>query len=145
MLKDHRRLATRVEHALALPPGPERDTAMHEARKAAKRARYAGEAARPALGKPAKRFAKRVKALQSLLGDHQDSVVAREALRTLGIQSHAAGETAFTWGAPVRPGGGRGRGEGARTARGLGPRGRPRTEGGSEAPVSGVRWMVTPS
>lgn len=98
VLKDHRRLATRVEHALALPPGPERDTAMHEARKAAKRARYAGEAARPALGKPAKRFAKRVKALQSLLGDHQDSVVAREALRTLGIQSHAAGETAFTWG-----------------------------------------------
>ncbi len=48
-------------------------------------------------------------------------------------------------GAPVRPGGGRGRGEGARTARGLGPRGRPRTEGGSEAPVSGVRWMVTPA
>ncbi|MFH9609061.1 CHAD domain-containing protein [Streptomyces sp. NPDC017448] len=96
--KDHKRLAARVEHALALPPGPERDTALHEARKAAKRARYAGEAARPALGKPARRFAKRVKAVQSLLGDHQDSVVAREALRTLGIQAHAAGETAFTWG-----------------------------------------------
>lgn len=98
VLKDYGRLATRVGHALALPPGPERDTALHEARKAAKRARYAGEAARPALGKPAKRFAKRVKAVQSLLGDHQDSVVAREALRTLAIQSHAAGETAFSWG-----------------------------------------------
>ncbi|MFE7478961.1 CHAD domain-containing protein [Streptomyces sp. NPDC057552] len=98
VLKDYRKLARRMDHALEQPPGPGRDEAMHEARKAAKRTRYAGEAARPALGKPAKRFAKRVKAVQSLLGDHQDSVVAREALRTLAVQSHAAGETAFTWG-----------------------------------------------
>ncbi|MBT1103149.1 CYTH and CHAD domain-containing protein [Streptomyces sp. Tu10] len=98
VLKDYERLATRVGHALGQPPGPERDAALHEARKAAKRARYAGEAARPALGKPAKRFTKRVKAVQTVLGDHQDSVVAREALRMLAIQSHAAGETAFTWG-----------------------------------------------
>ncbi|NEB75873.1 CHAD domain-containing protein, partial [Streptomyces sp. SID14478] len=84
--------------ALALAPGTERDLALHEARKAAKRARYAGEAARPALGKPAKKFAKRMKRVQSLLGEHQDSVVAREALRGIGIQAHAAGETAFTWG-----------------------------------------------
>lgn len=98
VLKDYRRLATRVEHALALPPGVRRDVAMHEARKAAKRARYAGEAATPALGKPAKKFAKQMKAVQSVLGDHQDSVVAREALRTLAIQAHLAGETAFTWG-----------------------------------------------
>ncbi|WP_097866909.1 CYTH and CHAD domain-containing protein [Streptomyces sp. rh34] len=98
VLKDYKKLARRMSHALEQPPGPGRDTAMHEARKAAKRARYAGETARPALGKPAKRFAKRVKAVQSVLGDHQDSVVAREALRMLAIQSHAAGETAFTWG-----------------------------------------------
>ncbi|MEU3265649.1 CYTH and CHAD domain-containing protein [Streptomyces bacillaris] len=98
VLKDYERLARRMDHALEHPPGPERDTAMHEARKAAKRARYAGEAARPALGRPAKRFAKRMKAVQSLLGDHQDSVVAREALRTLAVQAHAAGETTFTWG-----------------------------------------------
>ncbi|MEU6841306.1 CYTH and CHAD domain-containing protein [Streptomyces sp. NPDC046716] len=96
--KDQARLAARVEHALSLPAGTDRDLAMHEARKAAKRARYAGEAAVPALGKQAKRFAKRMKAVQSLLGDHQDSVVARESLRQLGIQAHAAGETAFTWG-----------------------------------------------
>ncbi|MFJ9318491.1 CYTH and CHAD domain-containing protein [Streptomyces globisporus] len=98
VLKDYEKLARRMDHALEHPPGPERDTAMHEARKAAKRARYAGESARHALGKPAKRFAKRVKAVQTVLGDHQDSVVAREALRTLGIEAHAAGETAFTWG-----------------------------------------------
>ncbi|MFI8927572.1 CHAD domain-containing protein [Streptomyces sp. NPDC053474] len=98
MLKDFDRLAARVDHALALAPGEERDVAMHEARKAAKRARYAGEAAKPALGKPAKRFAKRMKAVQSVLGEHQDSVVAREALRNLAIQAHAAGESAYTWG-----------------------------------------------
>ncbi|MFI5659164.1 CHAD domain-containing protein [Streptomyces sp. NPDC051684] len=97
-LKDHARLATRIEHALSLPPGHDRDVAMHDARKAAKRARYAGEAATPVLGKQAKRFAKRMKAVQSVLGDHQDSVVAREALRDLAIQANAAGETAFTWG-----------------------------------------------
>ncbi|MFG3494116.1 CHAD domain-containing protein [Streptomyces sp. NPDC047928] len=96
--KDHDRVAARIEHALALPPGQDRDVALHEARKAAKRARYAAEAARPALGKPAKRFAKRMKAVQNVLGEHQDAVVAREALRTLAIQAHAAGETAFTWG-----------------------------------------------
>ncbi|MFD9071447.1 CYTH and CHAD domain-containing protein [Streptomyces lasiicapitis] len=98
MLKDYGRLATRVDHALALTPGEERDVAMHEARKAAKRARYAGEAAGPALGNPADRFAKRMKAVQKVLGEHQDSVVAREALRHLAIQAHAAGESAFVWG-----------------------------------------------
>ncbi|MEU6980480.1 CYTH and CHAD domain-containing protein [Streptomyces sp. NPDC046371] len=96
--KDFARLAGRVEHALALAPGHERDLALHAARKAAKRTRYAADAARPVLGKPAKRFAKRVKAVQSLLGEHQDSVVARAALREIAIQAHTAGETTFTWG-----------------------------------------------
>lgn len=98
VLKDYDRLAGRVAHALALAPGEERDVALHNARKAAKRARYAAEAVRPALGKPAQRLAKRMKAVQTVLGDHQDSVVARDALRSLAIQAHAAGESAFTWG-----------------------------------------------
>lgn len=96
--RDFRRLARRVEAALATPPGPERDVALHGARKAAKRTRYAAEAARPELGKPAKKFAKEMTALQDLLGDHQDSVVAREALRQLAAQAHAAGENAFSYG-----------------------------------------------
>ncbi|MGW7052729.1 CYTH and CHAD domain-containing protein [Streptomyces sp. NPDC054887] len=98
LLKDYGRLAHRMEAALALPHGEERDHALHRARKAAKRTRYAAEAARPALGKPAGRFSKRLKAVQSALGAHQDSVVTRETLRTLAAQAHAAGETAFTWG-----------------------------------------------
>ncbi|WP_329385627.1 CYTH and CHAD domain-containing protein [Streptomyces sp. NBC_01351] len=98
VLGDYERLAARVGSALALEAGHERDLALHEARKAAKRARYAAEAAVPALGKPAKRLAKAMKAVQTLLGDHQDSVVAREALRGLGAQAAGASESAFTWG-----------------------------------------------
>ncbi|MFD9304540.1 CHAD domain-containing protein [Streptomyces sp. NPDC060048] len=98
VLADYGRLADRVETALAMEPGPDRDVALHEARKKAKRARYAAEAAAPALGKPARRLAKSVKAVQSLLGDHQDSVVARQALRGLAVQAAGAGESAFTWG-----------------------------------------------
>ncbi|MGW6981683.1 CYTH and CHAD domain-containing protein [Streptomyces sp. NPDC054932] len=98
VLRDYERLAGRVETALSQEPGHDRDLALHEARKAAKRARYAAEAATPALGKPAKHLAKAVKKVQSLLGDHQDSVVAREALRGLAVQASGAGESAFTWG-----------------------------------------------
>lgn len=91
MTRDYARLATRVARALEQPPGEGRDLALHEARKAAKRTRYAAEAARPALGRPARTFAKRVKAVQKILGDHQDSVVARDALRTLAARAHGAG------------------------------------------------------
>ncbi|MGW6705665.1 CYTH and CHAD domain-containing protein [Streptomyces sp. NPDC054956] len=98
VLGDYERLAGRVQGALAMDPGHPRDLALHEARKAAKRARYAAEAATPALGKPARRLAKAVKAVQNLLGDHQDSVVAREALRGLAVQAAGAGESTFTWG-----------------------------------------------
>ncbi|MEU7023310.1 CYTH and CHAD domain-containing protein [Streptomyces sp. NPDC046203] len=98
VLRDHRRLARGVERALALDPGTERDHALHDARKAAKRVRYAAEAAAPALGKPARRLVTRMKRLQDCLGDHQDSVVARAALRELADAAHTAGETAFTWG-----------------------------------------------
>ncbi|WP_284579091.1 CYTH and CHAD domain-containing protein [Streptomyces sp. 2P-4] len=96
--REYDRLAGRIADALALDPGPDRDLALHSARKAAKRARYAAEAAVPVLGKPAKRLRKDLKAVQTLLGDHQDGVVAREALRDLSIQAAAACENAFTWG-----------------------------------------------
>ncbi|MFE0425267.1 CHAD domain-containing protein [Streptomyces sp. NPDC058953] len=98
LLKDYGRLSERIDHALSLPAGRDRDLAMHDARKAAKRARYAGEAATAALGRPARWFAKRMKAVQTVLGEHQDSVVARDTLRDIAIQAHAAGESAFTWG-----------------------------------------------
>ncbi|MEU6278324.1 CYTH and CHAD domain-containing protein [Streptomyces populi] len=96
--KEYRRLAGRMEPALAMASGPERDTAIHDARKAAKRLRYAAEAARPALGKPARRLGKRVKAVQRVSGAQHDSVVTRDVLRRLAVSAHAAGEPGFTWG-----------------------------------------------
>ncbi|MGJ5896994.1 CHAD domain-containing protein [Streptomyces niveiscabiei] len=97
--KDFAKVAALVEDALAQPSsGPERDLALHEARKKAKRTRYSAEAAEPALGAPATAMVKAAKSLQNLLGDHQDSVMAREALREIAAQAHAAGENAFTYG-----------------------------------------------
>src|SRR5580692_6927509 len=93
-----RRVRRRIRQVWHVPAGPGRDTALHEARKAAKRARYAAEAVSPAFGKQARRFGKRVKKVQSVLGDHHDSVVARAMIRELGVQAHLAGENAFTFG-----------------------------------------------
>ena len=80
------------------PDGPARDAALHQARKSARRARYAAEAATPAIGKQARKFAKQMKQVQSVLGDHHDAVLARQAARDLGIGAHLAGENAFTYG-----------------------------------------------
>ncbi|WP_330236430.1 CYTH and CHAD domain-containing protein [Streptomyces sp. NBC_00566] len=96
--KEGGKLSRLIEAALELPPGEDRDHALHEARKRAKRARYAAEAAVPALGGPARALARRAKKLTSLLGEHQDSVLARQALRELAAVAHAAGESAFTYG-----------------------------------------------
>lgn len=94
----YRQASKRMRHAKHTPAGPPRDHALHQARKSARRARYAAEAARQATGRPARRFAKQMKQVQSVLGDHQDSVVARQAARDLGIAAHLAGENAFTYG-----------------------------------------------
>ncbi|MDH6577827.1 CHAD domain-containing protein [Kitasatospora sp. MAP5-34] len=71
--REQRRVAARLKAAVG---GPDGDRELHEARKAAKWARYLGETA----GLPADGFTARMKALQELLGEHQDSVVARAAL-----------------------------------------------------------------
>ncbi|MFJ7147718.1 CHAD domain-containing protein [Streptomyces sp. NPDC100445] len=96
--KDEKKVTRAVRDALRLPPGEERDLALHEARKKAKRTRYAAEAATAALGAPARTLAKDMKSLTTLLGDHHDSVMARRALRELAAVAHAAGENAFTYG-----------------------------------------------
>jgi CHAD domain-containing protein len=88
----------RVLRALDSSPGKDRDIALHQARKAAKRARYAAEAAMPVAGKDASRFAGQMKQLQTVLGDHQDTVIAREVERRLGVAAHRAGENAFSYG-----------------------------------------------
>src|SRR5271157_2347726 len=96
--KAYRQADKRMRRARHAPPSQNRDVALHEARKSARRARYAAEAASPAIGKKASRFAKQMKKVQSVLGDHQDTVLARQETRDLGIGAHLAGENAFTYG-----------------------------------------------
>jgi CHAD domain-containing protein len=57
------------------------DGSLHEARIKSKRLRYAAEALTPVFGKRARRFATAAAALQDVLGEHQDAVVAAAWLR----------------------------------------------------------------
>lgn len=57
------------------------DADLHHVRILAKRCRYAAEAVAPAVGKEASTFAKKVAALQDVLGEHQDAVIAGQWLR----------------------------------------------------------------
>jgi CHAD domain-containing protein len=96
--RDRERCTKRLSRALAVPPGPARDEALHEARKAAKRARYAAEAARPVLGGEARGDVARFTGLQDLLGEHQDSVLARRVLLEPAEAAQRAGAPSFTYG-----------------------------------------------
>jgi len=69
-----------------------RDEALHVIRKRAKRLRYTAAAT------GADEVAKQAKIIQTLLGDHQDSVVSREHLARQAQAAHAAGEDTFTYG-----------------------------------------------
>jgi CHAD domain-containing protein len=93
-----RRVQKRMRKAGKAPAGPDRDTALHDARKAAKDARYAAEAVSAACGKAALRFAKRMKQLQTVLGDQHDAVVGRGTARELGVAAQQAGESSFSFG-----------------------------------------------
>ena len=96
--RPYRQVRKRMRRARRVPAGQPTDEALHQARKAAKRARYASEAMAPGIGKKARRFAKQMKKVQSVLGDHQDTVIARQSERELGISAHLAGENAFSYG-----------------------------------------------
>ncbi|WP_181783194.1 CYTH and CHAD domain-containing protein [Pseudonocardia pini] len=91
LAKTDKRFERRVAAARkALLAGEPADVAIHSARKAGKRARYATEVA----GGDSKGH----KAVTSALGEHQDAVVGREVLRELGARAHVDGENGFTFG-----------------------------------------------
>ena len=98
LARDFQRLRTAVRDVERADDSHARDIALHEARKKAKRLRYAAESAIPAFGSRAKRYAAKVKKIQQALGVHQDTVVARQVLRTYGIQAHLSGENGFSFG-----------------------------------------------
>ena len=66
----------------------ERALALHDARRATKRARYAVEPLRPVYGEPAAELTTRLKTLQTALGEHQDTVVTRVYLHALVQDTH---------------------------------------------------------
>jgi CHAD domain-containing protein len=83
-----RRQARRAKNAAV----EQRDEALHRIRKSAKRLRYTAAAT------GAKKVSDAAKDIQTLLGDHQDSVVSRVHLSQQAEAAQAAGEDAFTYG-----------------------------------------------
>jgi CHAD domain-containing protein len=98
LARDAKRLRRAVRDGRRAEDAEQRDLALHEARKKAKRLRYAAESAVPVFGARAKEYAARVKKLQQTLGVRQDTVAARRALRSYGVSAHLSGANAFTFG-----------------------------------------------
>jgi CHAD domain-containing protein len=73
------------------------DEQLHAIRIRAKRVRYAAEAVAPMLGKPTKRFAEAAADLQTILGEHNDAVVAEAWLRSWAADGRS-GDAAFAAG-----------------------------------------------
>ena len=77
----------RVLEAVCALGGDPSDAKLHEVRILAKRSRYAAEATAPLLGPRAVRFAAAVADVQTVLGDHQDTVLAEEWLHRAAAAS----------------------------------------------------------
>ena len=72
------------------------DTALHQVRKDATRLRYAAESVTAVHGKQARALEETGRRIQGVLGDHQDTVVARELLHRLATAPDVpAGTAAF--------------------------------------------------
>ena len=95
---ERRRLRRAVRTAVRTPAGIGHDQALHAVRKSAKRLRYAAETVTPLHRKRATRIAGAAEELQTILGDHQDSVLAQGLLLHLGIEAQLQGENAFSYG-----------------------------------------------
>jgi CHAD domain-containing protein len=87
----YKRLRKRVK-AAAVADVEQHDLALHQIRKSAKRLRYTAAATGQM------KVSDAAKAIQTLLGDHQDSVVSRAHLAEQADAAHAAGEDTFTYG-----------------------------------------------
>jgi len=81
-----RRLRSAIKQLPETPTDPE----LHRIRILAKRARYAAEAVAPVVGKAADAFARAAAKLQTILGEHQDSVTAQAWLRSARISGRRA-------------------------------------------------------
>lgn len=93
-----KRMRSRHEAVSPSDPPLRRAHELHEVRKAAKRLRYAGEPMIAVYGEDAAAFVAATESVQSILGDHHDSVVMRPELRRLADEAAADGDNAFTFG-----------------------------------------------
>lgn len=75
----------RLAHAVKAIGDEPTDADLHGVRILAKRCRYAAEAVEPVVGAPARRFARAMADIQTVLGDHQDTVVAEQWLRGAAV------------------------------------------------------------
>jgi CHAD domain-containing protein len=92
--KADRRLTRRVEAIASAEPGQARDVAHHQARKQAKRLRYAAEAVVAVFPAEARALAGVAEQAQEVLGAHQDATIARDLLLRWGIEARDAGDPA---------------------------------------------------
>ena len=88
----YRKICKAARAAARAADDTERDQSLHRLRKAAKRLRYTAAAI------DAGQVVEQAKTIQTLLGDHQDSVVSRAHLLEEADAARAAGEDTFTYG-----------------------------------------------
>jgi CHAD domain-containing protein len=100
VIRKTRRAGRKADRRLTAALRDGDDAMLHRARKAAKRARYASELLEPlGAAKHTKRIKKHYKGIQSVLGDHQDTVVASAALRRMALSAGTTvEENGFTYG-----------------------------------------------
>jgi CHAD domain-containing protein len=71
-----------LRHAIRQAGHAPTNAHLHKTRIKTKRARYAAELAEPMVGKPATRFINKARAVQDVLGVHQDAIQAEAYIRT---------------------------------------------------------------
>ncbi|HEY8588769.1 MAG TPA: CHAD domain-containing protein [Naasia sp.] len=93
------RATKKVRRTLASALATADEEELHRARKQGKRARYAAELAAPAMGRATRTRIRRFEHLQSILGEHQDAIVAMELLQRMAESVSAVPrESGFTFG-----------------------------------------------
>lgn len=96
--REFERLDRAVATAVGTIRGPQHDAALHEARKRARRLRYACEVAAPFDRTRTRQLLDAATELQKTLGIQHDSVVTRAFLLAMREEAEQHGESGFTYG-----------------------------------------------
>lgn len=86
-----RRQFKKLSKAVHALPGTPSNRQLHAVRIRVKRARYAAELAEATVDRRGRRFLRKAAALQDILGEHQDAVVAEQRLRQLTRTARGGG------------------------------------------------------